>query len=281
MFRWERLLLDTNRGSFEVFTAGRGDPMCVTHLYSEFNETGDNFAEKLTLERQVFLVNLKEAGNSTKVQSADELSMTEAVEDLEAIRSALGFQSWDFAGHSTGGMLGLIYAITKETSLRSLILVGAAASREYASTKACIYHPDHPQFNHMQELIELLKSPNLLSQERNALAQERTKLSLYNPDCYPEYFSGRVTKKIAVKRLNYFSTVDYPKFDVRSQLNQIMIPTLIACGRYDVQCPLWCSMEMQQGIEGANLVIFEQSNHYPFLEEETRFSQEIHAFLRT
>lgn len=279
MRMWDRVMVETTRGSFEVFTAGEGEPICVTHLYSEFNETGDHFAEKFTHDRQVFLVNLKEAGNSPRVQSDDELSMRTAVEDLDAIRTSLGFTSWDFAGHSTGGMLGLVYAVDNGASLNSLILVGAAASREYNWTKECIYHPEHPQFSRMQELIELLKSPSLSPQERTELTQERTKLSLHNPDRYGEYFSGSTTKKIAAKRLNYFGANDYPEFDLRSQLPLIKVPTLILCGRYDVQCPLWCSVEMHELIEGSKLVIFEHSNHYPFLEEAEAFSKEVHSFL--
>lgn len=48
MRMWDRVMVETTRGSFEVFTAGEGEPICVTHLYSEFNETGDHFAEKFT-----------------------------------------------------------------------------------------------------------------------------------------------------------------------------------------------------------------------------------------
>ncbi len=41
MNRWINHLLSTNRGTFEIFVKGEGEPLCVTHLYSEFNETGD------------------------------------------------------------------------------------------------------------------------------------------------------------------------------------------------------------------------------------------------
>jgi proline iminopeptidase len=64
--------------------------------------------------------------------------MEETVEDLEAVRKALGFVTWDFAGHSTGGMLGLMYSVTHPKSLSSLIVVGAAASKDYAGHPDCI-----------------------------------------------------------------------------------------------------------------------------------------------
>jgi proline iminopeptidase len=55
---WVRNLVETPRGSFEVFIKGRGKPICVTHLYSSFNDSGDYFADALT-ENNKRQVNLK------------------------------------------------------------------------------------------------------------------------------------------------------------------------------------------------------------------------------
>ena len=52
--------------------------------------------------------------------------MIETIHDLEAIREVLQLPTWHFAGHSTGGMLGLLYAITYPNSLQSLVVAGAA-----------------------------------------------------------------------------------------------------------------------------------------------------------
>ncbi len=81
------------------------------HLYSAYNETGDRFAAAFASFREVFLVNLSGAGGSSWSGNPEELSMTAAVKDLEAIRAELGIGRRDFAGHPTGGMLGLQYAV--------------------------------------------------------------------------------------------------------------------------------------------------------------------------
>lgn len=65
---WERVYVETDRGRFEVFVSGVRNPLCVTHLYSEFNETGDRFANQFVAHRQTFLVNLKEAGESPRAK---------------------------------------------------------------------------------------------------------------------------------------------------------------------------------------------------------------------
>lgn len=274
---WKQLLVETERGRFEVFVKGSGPPLCVTHLYSQFNDSGDYFADVFTKNYTVYLVNLKEAGNTDSVNSPYEFFMFETVFDLESIRETLQIREWLFAGHSTGGMLGCVYGIHASNSLTGLIIVGAAA-REYASSSsACIYHVEHPQYELMQQFIERLKDPYLEQNERQKTTEERTKLSLYRPEQYKILFSKPIHKKMAVARMNFFAR-EILQFDVTKQLSVITTPTLIACGRYDVQCPLSYSEEMASTIPNAKLLVFEESNHYPFLEEERLFELSIKAF---
>lgn len=278
MERWNRRLVPTSRGEFEVFVKGEGKPLCVTHLYSEFNETGDYFANTFTSTHQVFLVNLRESGHSAKAVEAFQLSMLETVFDLEAIREALGFENWAFAGHSTGGMLGLIYAIYFSDSLTFNVIVGAAA-REYATFSTdCIYNQNHPQFSKMQELIEELKRADLSNQYRKDLTIERTKLSLFEPERYSEIFSLKINKKMSAIRMNFFNR-ELQIYDVTKKLKLISSPTLIMCGKHDVQCPLSYSLDMNDEIPGSQLIIFHKSNHYPFLEEEDLFRKEFKHFI--
>jgi len=279
MSNWTQMLIETTRGTFEVFSKGEGEPICVTHHYSEFNMTGDYFAESFTKTHQVYLVNLREAGNSVKAVEPYHLSMLETIFDLEAIRDALGYEKWGFAGHSTGGMLGVIYGIYYSSSLKFNVIVGAAA-REYSTfSSECIYNKHHPNYKKMQELIEALKKSDLSSEKRHELSSERTKLSLYSPDRFNEFFNLNIRKKISAVRLNFFSR-EIQIFDVTKKLKLISSPTLIMCGKYDVQCPLIYSLEMNERIKDSKLVVFNYSNHYPFLEESELFMDEFNKFLQ-
>lgn len=279
MSAWETRLVETERGVFEVFEKGEGAPICATHLYSEFNETGDRFAAAFTPFGKVYLVNTRSTGRSEPAHEEHQLSMEETARDMEAIRKALGYERWHFAGHSTGGMLGLVYAIRHGASLDSLTVVGAAA-RRYNDTKACIYHKEHPRYRHMQDLIEQLKSPELSSGERKRLTVERTKLSLCNPDRHDEYFSGPVHKKMAGHRLHYMALHEFQTYNLNEDLPSITVPTLILCGAKDVQCPPHHSEEMHSLIPQSELRLFAESNHYPFLEEPEKFHAVLEAFYR-
>ncbi|MDP5274934.1 alpha/beta fold hydrolase [Chengkuizengella axinellae] len=279
MDTWKRELISTSRGTFEVFEKGNGEPLCITHLYSEFNESGDYFAKTFTETHRVILVNLREAGDSEKAVHAYELSMLETVFDLEAIREALHLKTWGYAGHSTGGILGLVYGIYFSVSLEFLIVVGAAARDYMTFSKDCIYHAEHPLFHKMQDLIESLKQPDLTPEDRKEISIERTKLSLVKPEKYTEYFNRNISKKMSRIRMDYFAR-EMQLLDVTKKLKLIIVPTLIMCGKYDVQCPLEYSFEINQLIPGSKLVVFDHSNHYPFLEEEKLFLKEVNLFLK-
>jgi proline iminopeptidase len=279
MGNWKRKLLHTTRGVFELFIKGQGAPLCVTHHYSEFNQTGDYFAESFTRTNQVFLINLREAGQSEKANEPYQLSMLESIFDLEAIREALGFLQWGFAGHSTGGMLGILYGIHFSESLHVNVIVGAAAREYMTFSEDCIYNSAHPDFNRMQELIETLKQSDLPMEKRKELTVERTKLSLFSPGKYGELFSLDIHKGLSTARMNFFIR-ELQVYDVSRKLEFISVPTLVMCGRYDVQCPLLYSIEMAEGIPHSRLVIFEKSNHYPFLEEAERFAEEYDLFVK-
>jgi proline iminopeptidase len=278
MSYWNQMLIDTTRGTFEVFSKGEGEPICVTHHYSEFNETGDYFAESFTKTHQVYLVNLREAGNSARAVEPYHLSMLETIFDLEGIRKALSIEKWGYAGHSTGGMLGIIYGIYFSSSLKFNVIVGAAA-REYTTfSPDCIYNKKHPKYNRMQELMEALKQSDLSINKRNELSIERTKLSLHDPERYDEFFNLNIRKKMSSTRLNFFNR-EIQIFDVTKKLKLISSPTLIMCGKYDVQCPLAYSLEMNELISDSKLVVFNASNHYPFLEESELFYYVFTQFL--
>ncbi|WP_157405328.1 alpha/beta fold hydrolase [Bacillus cereus] len=276
---WTQQIINTKRGTFELFTKGNGESLCITHHYSQFNETGDYFADVFTATHRVFLINLRDTGRSVTAQSENELSMIETIHDLEAIREALQLPTWHFAGHSTGGMLGLLYAITYPNSLQSLVLVGAAASN-YTETPFCIYHLEHPQFHYMQKLIENLKNPLLTSEERKELSTKRTKLSLYKPENYNSYFCKPIKKTMSASRMNAF-TNEYLSFDLRKNLSSIQTKTLIICGRHDVQCPIQYSIDMHEGIRNSIFVTLEESNHYPFLEEAAQFTSTTQTFYKS
>jgi len=67
--------------------------------------------------------------------------------------------------------------------------------------------------------------------------------------------------------------------DGASRLGEIDVPTLILSGRHDFFCPPSQAERMRRGIRGSELVVFEQSGHYPFVEEAEAFRHAVRGWL--
>ena len=67
--------------------------------------------------------------------------------------------------------------------------------------------------------------------------------------------------------------------DYSDRLKEIGVPTLVCAGRHDPQTTPRANQAVADGIPHARLAMFEQSGHYPFDEERTRFSEVVEPFL--
>ncbi|WP_152655658.1 alpha/beta fold hydrolase [Oceanobacillus sp. CFH 90083] len=276
---WKQEIVKTARGDFEIFRKGEGDPLCSTHLYSAFNELGDYFSSEFTDYFSVVLVNLREAGNSCKAKEAHQLSMAESVYDLEAIREALGYGKWAFAGHSTGGMLGLKYAILAQDSLTKVIVGGAAASKQYMKHPGSIYCRESPYNNRLLEILDILKTSTDKAERRQA-NKEWLDMSLYYPEKREAYFQKPSSGKTIGSRLDYYSYTELPEYDITEALTDVKIPVFVYCGEHDAQCPYVFSEEIAKQLANSRLYAYSYSNHFPYIEEKKQFSEMVRAFVK-
>jgi pimeloyl-ACP methyl ester carboxylesterase len=65
----------------------------------------------------------------------------------------------------------------------------------------------------------------------------------------------------------------------RTDLTQSLAKMLITVGRHDCICPLTFSEHLHKGIPQSQLEIFEESGHFPWLEEPKKFFAILNGFL--
>ena len=276
---WLKKTIETVRGTFEYFVCGQGEPMAITHLYSQYDERGNAFANPFTKYFTVYLINLRGVGNSDVAVDQSQYSMVETVKDLEAMREAFGFEQWAFGGHSTGGMLALQYSIQTPESLTKMVACCTAASYEYAISEQCIYSEKNPNFHRVMEIMNMLSNPETPIEQRKKLGYEWELLSFYREEKLIEALKKPNSGKTVGARLTYFRQVEYRKMDFREQLKHIKVPSYILAGRHDTQCPVQFGIEIAELIPNAHFKIFEESNHFPFLEEEDAFDEFVLDFI--
>ncbi len=71
-------------------------------------------------------------------------------------------------------------------------------------------------------------------------------------------------------RRSILGPIDTEGWDVQARLAEIVVPTLVTCGRHDFCAPAEAE-HIHAGISRSELVVFEESSHHAHLEETDRF----------
>jgi proline iminopeptidase len=124
----ERHLVAVEGATLEVFAGGAGQPVVgTTHPWNVQSSAPRLLDEVPCLVK----VNARGVGGSSPAGSPHERTMAQSIANLEAGRRWWGAERWVFMGGSTGGFLGLCYALRHPESLAGLTVHACAASLEY------------------------------------------------------------------------------------------------------------------------------------------------------
>lgn len=224
-------------------------------------------------------------GNSDVPENPSIHTIALFIEEIEVIRSALGLERVHILGHSWGGMLAMEYALTQPAGLASLILAntGASAPQWIAETRRLIAELP-PEIQHVireHETAGTTDSQEYLEAQREFSRRHLSRRISPQPDCI-----RRMSKKYGEKVYQYmwgpsefFVTGTLKDWDVTARLGEIKVPTLVISGRYDEATPLIADT-LKRGIPGAEWVLFENSGHFPQLEETDLYLQVLVEFLK-
>ena len=208
------------------------------------------------------------------------LTLARLVDDIEGLRQALGLDEVFLLGHSFGGFLALMYALTYPRSLAGLILVGTAASIRVQDASAHTVRAQAPQAlirarEHLWNgtLDGAIKTDGELRE-----AFERALPIYYHqrhlaPETLPAMIFRLEPRRVLTLR-------EVPRYHVEGRVADITAPTLVTVGRHDLITPMAASERLAATIPGAMLAVFEESGHMPFAEESAGFSETVCGFLR-
>jgi L-proline amide hydrolase len=207
------------------------------------------------------------------------------VDEVDAVREALGLDHIHLLGQSWGGMLGMEYALTQPTGVASLVICDSPSSMVLWVSEA----------NRLRAELPAEVQETLLRHERDGTTDSAEYLAacdvFYDRHVcrvrpYPDYVQ-RSFDQIAENQV--YHTMNGPSefhcigtlkdWDVTPRLGEIELPTLIISGAHDEATPL-ISRTVQEGIRGSEWVMFEDSSHMPHVEEPERFLDVVGSWLR-
>ncbi|MFQ6128264.1 MAG: alpha/beta fold hydrolase [Thermoplasmata archaeon] len=234
------------------------------------------------LEKNLTMIylNPRGIGRSSKITSPSDCSMDSIVSDMERLRKHLGFEKMAVMGHSAGGFAALKYAVRRPENLTALVLIGTAANTDFEKDFNNLARTD----KRIARIHEEMRKPSKQEMTKEELMRRNLLLvlSVYFKDFEPfrrEFEETLSNSRMSPDHLRYHQQADLPKYDVLSDLGGIPCPALIIAGKHDPICPPKFSKVMNDALSEARIMVFENSGHWPFIEEKEKFAESVVDFL--
>ena len=207
-----------------------------------------------------------------------------SVDELDAVRQALGLNEIVLFGHSWGSMLAIEYLCQgRGKGVEKLILGGALASVPQANAGQMRLIAAMPNGGGAK-LHALEKAHREETPEYQKLVDEFYKLHVMRVDPTPDAAASfdALGKSIAYRVMNgpnEFTIIGVIKdWDRRKDLHKIKLPTLITTGQYD-EVTLDCHQTIHHAIKGSKLEIFKDCSHMTMVEQPAKYVASLRKFL--
>lgn len=207
------------------------------------------------------------------------------VEEVGAVRDALGLERTHLFGSSWGGMLAMEYALTHPPGLASLVLSSSPASIPLWAEETRRLREELPE-DVRRALDEHEAAGTTESPEYEAAAMAFYKRHVIRVDPMPDYVE-RTFVQLREKPSVYLHmqgpnefviTGTLKDWDITGRLGEVDVPTLVTSGRHDECTPRQAEL-VHESIRGSEWVVFEDSSHMQFAEEPDRYLEVLDAFL--
>jgi pimeloyl-ACP methyl ester carboxylesterase len=221
------------------------------------------------------------SGDSQRDVDPETLNVGQFVADLEGLRGELRLARLALMGHSHGGYIALNYALAHPQRVSHLILVdaqvgafepGGDMQQQFA---ALARQPEYA------DAMAALTSPWELATDADLGALVGRILPLYFHDVANAAELARIVAQSPPALAPFRTTMATDEgFPVIDRLGEIAAPALVLNGRHDRFCPPSQAETLRRGIPEAELVLFERSGHFPWIEEPEAFFAAVRSFLR-
>ena len=243
----------------------------LSHVYMLQNNTWPRIAHS----RQVIFYDQRGTGRSMRVNPDASFGMDAQIADLDAIRAKFGFQKFDLAGDSYGGLLAMAYAAAHPEHIEKLILSDSAAPawKDIIRVLPDVF-PDV-----LEQIVASEKNPPPGTNPADQGIRNHFRMLFYSEQNRDAYLAGakdlgatpQTGAAVQKATRNLDLTAALPKFD---------FPTLVITGRYDMNVTPLTAWNIYKAIPGAKFVVFEKSGHLPAYEEPDKYVQVVNQFLK-
>lgn len=250
------LQVEAGDAVLHVSICGDGGPhVLVPHPFQWLDDTGGSLGSVFSGAARCVFVHPRGSGRST----GDDLSTDTLVGDLDVVRRAIDVEDWIVWGQSGGGVVAMLYALRFPQSTRALVLSCTTANGIDAQS---VYHPSNPAHAAAAAALASGDSEALtpLIANRHDLVLARSEEGGQSSERVEAYFAER-------------------RGDLLPLLPQLTMPALVVEGRHDNAIPVHHQEQIAAAVPNSELLVFEESGHFPYIEERDRFIRIVSKFV--
>lgn len=245
---------------------------------------------------------------SDAIAEHESYGMEYQIEMLEEMRKRLEIDKWSILGHSYGGMLAVLYAHTYPNSVHKIILECPSLCFEDSAKSTAEYLSGHiHSLNDEQavRLCEKIKSEDY--PDKTEVVWDLSALLSYVTDLELRFYLHGITFEAYQMSMDTSDITDemwakgerhlmklletQPASNGSSQkkvrmtdnllplLPEIAAPVLLINGRYDPACTKNQIEYMMSHVPNVTQAVFENSGHFPRLEEAKKYTNTVLSFL--
>jgi len=276
---------DINGAQLYYKAIGKGQPLVFLHGSGGSHRYFLPHLQTLAGEYQLLFYDQRGTGLSN---GRPDLANTidQFVEDLEALRLTFGFEKISLIGHSWGAIIALFYALKHQDHLDKLILVDPVPvapmflieQNQTIKQRVARLSPE------MQQMLTTCQgsSAELRSEVRTECLKIDAALRFYDPAkalTIDTTIDKNTARNAATINSLIATSFTRKRRDLDANLKTIRVPTLLIHGDFD-PIPIGASEYIHQRIPASQLVIMQQSGHFPFVEQPEMFLAAIRTFMR-
>ena len=267
-------------------TMGTGDktPLLLLHGGPGGRSCGFSVLKELAADRRVIRYDQLGSGQSDRPTDLDLWTTARFVDELDALRSALGLREVHILGHSWGATLATEYLLTKGLrGVRSVILSSPLIStpRWLADTRRLRSTLPEPVQSALNQCEAVTTADDPACQAANDVFEEHFVRGAKTLPAVPE--CNGITGGDQVYRhmwgaAEFTATGVLRDYDRTARLGELKLPVLFLAGRHDEAAPETVA-DFQRRVPGAKMAVLENSAHSTYRTETAEYIRIVRQFL--
>lgn len=268
----------------KVVGSGPGTPLLLLHGGPGATSYYLEPLSVLGNERPVIFYDQLGCGRSDRPSNTNLWRVERFVEELKAVRQALGLRRLHILGHSWGAMLAAEYTFTQPRGVGSLILGSGAFSMPRANrdTRRLIDElpPDAREKLHRHTANHTTDSKEYKEAEAVYFRRHMFRGEILPPElALVDQGFGHEVHNTMFGEGFITATGTLKDYDCTPRLRELRLPVLFTAGQYDDSTPAQNAW-YQSFVPGARLEIIENAAHLVMLDNPQRYVEVVRAFLR-